>query len=575
MHALFLTLLVSSAFGLWPFSKPPLSFYDASTKSVLDSLSLKEKVGQVFMAPVMGKELTQEAHAALHRSKLGNVILYAKINDLTRSYQIRQLTTSIYQTIMDEVRIPPFIAVDEEGGYVHRLQPMTHFPSARAMGICSEAPLVRAAYKAMGLEARALGCNLILAPVLDLHTNHKSTLLGTRAFGEQPDTVAALGKAALKGLEEANVLGCLKHAPGHGATSIDTHVASALCTSSINELTTSHWLPFQQLASLAPAMMSSHVTYQAIDPTQPATFSRDLLQRLIRERWDFHGVLISDSLTMQALDGTSLGERAVRAFKAGCDCCLFGPIEPATSSEAIDAIERAMDYFLRAVQSGEIALERLDASITRILKMKEQIPVTPAPPIDTAAHLALSQTIAEKSLTLLSSRELFDSIDTSLFGKRIILLIPQTLAMGLEKILSALQFLLNVEEVEVHVIGPGDQSEIDEILEHAKASDLVFFLSRDISAYPAQGIVAKALAKALPPQQLIFAGLSNPWELADLELHKTHLVYLTYSQAPSSLIALAKALGHHLLPPGKLYPLFEKADPCENTVCSTREEIHD
>jgi len=560
-------LIISSAFALWPFSKPPLTFYDASTKSMLGSLSLEEKVGQVFIAPLAGKELSLESKAFVRRSKLGNIILFSGINDLRRRAETRALTSNIFKIVMEEVRIPPFIGVDEEGGYVRHLHTTTHFPSARAMGICNDENLVRLAYKAMGLEARALGCNLLLSPVIDLHTNHGSTLLATRSFGEQPYKVAALGKAALEGLYEARVISCLKHAPGHGATAIDTHIQAAPCTLSLSELETSHWIPFKQLAKHAPAMMSSHVTYQAIDPSLPATFSRDLLQIVLRARWNFTGLIISDSLTMEALGEKSLGERAVQAFKAGCDCCLFGPIQsgkgPAHPSEAIGIIEEAMHYFIKAVESGEISLERLDASVERILKAKEQIPIAPPPPIDTAEHLALSQTIAEKSLTLLSSKELFDSIDTSLFGKRIILLIPQTLESGLEKILSALQFLLNVEEVDVHVIAAGESLEIQEILNHANEADLVFFLSRDISQFPAQATIAKALARALPPEKLIFTGLSNPWEIAELSLHKTHLVYLTYGKNPSSLIALAKALGYHLLPPGEL-PLCEKISSCEN-----------
>lgn len=565
MRVLFLALITSGAFALWPFSKPPLSFYDASTKSVLNSLSLEEKVGQVFMAPLHGVELSDEMAAFLHHSKLGNVILFSKTNDLRRSGQAKDLTTSIYKAVMEGVRIPPFISVDEEGGYVRHLSTTTHFPSARAMGVSGDEDLVRLAYRAMGLEARALGCNFILAPVVDLHTDHSSTLLGTRSFGEQPHRVAAFGKAALDGLSEANVLGCLKHAPGHGPTSVDTHRQAALCLLTLGELESSHWIPFKKLAPHAPAMMSSHVTYQAIDPDQPATLSRALLQSLMRDRWDFRGLVISDSLTMRALGDKSLGQRAVQAFNAGCDCCLIGPINSAkglaSPQKAMRTIEEAMQHFISAVHSGEISQERLDASVERILKAKEQIPIAPAPPINTAEHLALSQKIAEKSLTLLSSEELFNSIDTSLFGKRIILLIPQTLEAGLEKILSALQFLLNVEEVDVHVIGEGAKSEIEAIVERASSFDFVFFLSRDIPLFPGQAVLAKALAPLLPPEKLIFAGLSNPWEIAELGLYKSHLVYLTYGKAPPSLIAFAKALNHHILPEGKLYPIDEEKIP--------------
>lgn len=578
MRALILSLVTSSVFALWPFTKPPLNFHEASTKSMLNSLSLEEKVGQIFITSLVGTTLCKETREFLRRSKLGNVILFAKTNDLRRYGQTCALTSAIHTAVMEEVRIPPFICIDEEGGHVHHLQATTHFPSARALGICDDEELVRKAYKAMGLEARSLGCNFLLSPVVDLHTEHTSTLLGTRSFGEEPERVAALGRAALEGLCEAGVLGCLKHAPGHGPTAVDTHTRAAFCTLSVDKLEQSHWIPFQKLSD-APALMSSHVTYQAVDRSHPATMSPELLNDVMRATWGFRGLILSDSLTMHALGGSSLGERAIEAFKAGCDCCLIGPIETEKGvvppSQAIQIIEQAMQQFLRAVRSGEISQARLDASLERILKAKEQLPIAPAPPIDTGKHLKLSQEIAEKSLTLLSSQDLLDSIDTSLYGKRIALLIPETLEASFEKILSALQFLLNVEEVTVHVIAKGEQAEINEILEHSAECDLVFFLSRDIPLFPAQATVAKALASALPPQKLIFAGLSNPWEMADLGLHKTHLVYLTYGQVPSSLIALAKALGNHTLPPGKLYPLYEKADLCENSLNSTTGSNHE
>lgn len=583
MKKLFSLFYISSAFAFWPFESPPLNFYEASQTSMLSSLSIEEKVGQVFMAPLHATKITPEIRAHLKRSKLGNIILYNKTNGLRSSSQIRQLTAGIYQSIMDTVRIPPLIGSDEEGGYVRRLLPITHFPSARAIGATGEPAHARAAYKAMGLEARALGVNIFFAPVVDLHTNKQSTLLATRSFGSDPEIVTAFGKAALEGLKEAEMLSVLKHAPGHGPVSEDTHLTGAHCVKTLNELDKSHWIPFKELSPIAPAMMSAHVTYEAIDPDLPATLSPTLIQTLIRNRWSFNGVIFSDSLTMGALIhpsssakkvGAELGRLAIDAFNAGCDCCLIGPLKAEsyfTQTDYIEAIESAMDTFIEAIKIGKISESRLDESVARLLKMKEQIPLLKPVAINYKDHLQQSQTIAEEALTLLSDPALFEKVETSLYGKRIILLIPQTLETGLEKILSALQFLLNVEEVKVHVIGSEESShEVDEILEAAPDVDLVFFLSRDITSFPVQAEMAKALAKALPPERLIFASLSNPWELADLGLHKTHLVYLTYSRAPSSLIALAKALNHHLLPRG-YFPLFEKETPCENGVCLAEE----
>jgi beta-N-acetylhexosaminidase len=217
------------------------------------------------------------------------------------------------------------VLIDQEGGRVQRLKP-PHWRAAPAAGrIAALAP--EAAERAAWINARliaadllALGITVNCAPVLDTPIPGAHEIIGNRALGTEPDGIARLGRAVMRGLDAGGVLPVIKHLPGHGRALVDSHEHCPVVEAAAAELVARDLLPFQALAD-APLAMTAHVVYTAWDATQPATLSAQVIGDIIRSRIGFAGALLSDDLSMKALGGT-LVERACRALAAGCDLAL-------------------------------------------------------------------------------------------------------------------------------------------------------------------------------------------------------------------------------------------------------------
>ncbi|MCC7048801.1 MAG: beta-N-acetylhexosaminidase [Alphaproteobacteria bacterium] len=220
------------------------------------------------------------------------------------------------------------VLIDQEGGRVARLgaphwrQP----PAAATFAALAEQDLAlggeaaRQNARLMAADLAAAGINVDCAPVLDLPVPGAHDVIGQRAHGRDPDMVATLGRAVCEGLLEGGVLPVIKHMPGHGRATVDTHHALPVVATGEAELRRTDFAPFQALNDM-PWGMTAHVVYSAIDPDRPATTSRMVIERVIRGHIGFAGVLVTDDLSMQALSGT-VGERAAAALAAGCDVAL-------------------------------------------------------------------------------------------------------------------------------------------------------------------------------------------------------------------------------------------------------------
>lgn len=220
------------------------------------------------------------------------------------------------------------VLIDQEGGRVARLGP-PHWRAAPAQG--RFAALARAdrsaARRAARLNARliaaelhGLGITVDCLPVLDLPRPGAHAIIGDRALGEEPETVIELGQAVCEGLLEGGVLPVVKHIPGHGRAQADSHLALPMVEAAVAELQASDFRPFAAL-SQAPIAMTAHVVYAAFDATLPATLSRRVIAEVIRGEIGFDGLLVSDDLSMAALEGP-LAQRARAALDAGCDVVL-------------------------------------------------------------------------------------------------------------------------------------------------------------------------------------------------------------------------------------------------------------
>jgi beta-N-acetylhexosaminidase len=256
------------------------------------------------------------------------------------------------------------VLIDQEGGRVQRLGP-PHWPAypaaAAYLGLESGVGAVEAATlgaRLIAADLRQAGITVDCAPVLDVPAPGSHQVIGNRAFGTDPDTVAQLGRAFAEGLLAGGVLPVIKHMPGHGRAGVDSHLHLPVVTATRADLESVDFPPFRALADL-PMGMTAHVVFTSLDPDHPATASRIVIQTVIRELIGFSGLLLSDDLSMEALKGT-LGERARAAVDAGCDIILHcnGKLDEA---QAVAAMARPLEG------ESERRAERALAHITSIL----------------------------------------------------------------------------------------------------------------------------------------------------------------------------------------------------------------
>jgi len=256
------------------------------------------------------------------------------------------------------------VAVDEEGGDVTRLHHDrgSPYPGNAVLGRIDDTAYTRSVAAAVGAELRAAGCRVDLAPDADVNSNPENPVIGARSFGVDPEAVARHVAAWVRGLQQTGVAATAKHFPGHGDTAQDSHLAVPVVDAPLEVLRARELVPFQAAIEAGVALiMTSHIVLQQVDAAAPATFSRPILQGLLRDELGFQGVIVSDALDMHGASGANgLADAAVRALAAGCDLLCLG----SEKTEAdVAAIESAIDA---ALASGALAPGRLAEASSRV-----------------------------------------------------------------------------------------------------------------------------------------------------------------------------------------------------------------
>lgn len=253
------------------------------------------------------------------------------------------------------------VLIDQEGGRVARLRPphWRAYPSAARVASLPD-PLAESAARLVARliadDLGRLGITVDCLPVLDLPVAGADPVIGDRAYGNDPQRVADLGKAVCEALLEGGVLPVIKHIPGHGRARVDSHEACPLVETGLEELSRSDFAPFRRLAGM-PWAMTAHIVYTAVDGTMPATLSQAVVTGIIRGEIGFDGVLISDDLSMRALGGR-LGERARLALAAGCDLALHCNGEPREMEEIAAVVRRVPKVTAGRLARAEAMRER-------------------------------------------------------------------------------------------------------------------------------------------------------------------------------------------------------------------------
>jgi beta-N-acetylhexosaminidase len=309
-----------------------------------------------------GPTLTREEQAFFRAEKPWGFILFARNVEVPD--QVRRLVDALRETVG---RPDAPILIDQEGGRVQRLGPphWGKYPPGRAYGeLAGNDPLLRREITRLGArllahDLAALGINVDCVPVLDVPDPAGHEIIGDRAYGQTPDAVALLGRAAAEGLMAGGVLPIIKHIPGHGRAKADSHLELPVVDTPWDELDARDFAPFKVCSDM-PMAMTAHVIYSAVDRKRPATTSKKVMKRVIREAIGFDGLVMSDDLSMKALEG-SFSERAKASLAAGCDVVLHCNGDMAE---------------MKAVLAGTGALKgrarrRADAALARIAKASE------------------------------------------------------------------------------------------------------------------------------------------------------------------------------------------------------------
>lgn len=296
---------------------------------------------------------------------LAGVTLFG--GNLAGSGQIAQLTERLRS-----VACEPVIAIDEEGGDVTRLAQMTGspYPGNAALGAVDDPLLTQRVYHAIGADLAAVGINLDFAPSVDVNTAADNPVIGTRAFGADPDLVSRHAAAAVTGIQATGVAACAKHFPGHGSTHEDTHDVLATVQGEIETLCRRDVPPFQAaIAAGVKGVMTGHLRVRGLTGDLPATLSHPALTGLLREKLGFRGVIVTDALEMRAVRGIdgchSMPECAVLAMAAGADLLCLGRDQDEQMYRAVRAA------LADAVAAGRLAADRLDEAATRVRELRE------------------------------------------------------------------------------------------------------------------------------------------------------------------------------------------------------------
>jgi beta-glucosidase-like glycosyl hydrolase len=369
-------------------------------------LNLEQKLYQLIINRLDGNKLSSASYReqviALVNKGLGGFILFGGKKDDVKVFIDRLQSLS---------EIPLFIASDIERGVGQQIGEATRFPSQMAVAAAinknkaDDVELLKNAINAIAQEALDIGINMPLIPVLDVNRNPDNPIICTRAFSDDPEEVAWFGKTYITVLEKAGVLSCAKHFPGHGDTSIDSHIELPVISKPLQELTKIDIHPFRgAVRAGVSCIMIGHLSIPAID-TLPATLSKKIITDLLRKELGFEGIIMTDALNMSALK--EYKGVPVQCMNAGFDILLHP-----------DNVNSVIEELKHAVGCGEIKEETIDSAVTRILKSKSKIkrPEKPEGCNDKktgksylfdgtsySKHAVLSDTISEKAVTLVKN----------------------------------------------------------------------------------------------------------------------------------------------------------------------------
>ncbi|MFG2346238.1 glycoside hydrolase family 3 protein [Streptomyces phaeochromogenes] len=552
---------------------------DKRLRALISRMTLEEKVGQLFVMRVYGHSATapdqadidanlteigvRTAAELIAKYRVGGIIYFAWAHNTRDPHQIADLSNGIQKASLAQPRgLPVLISTDQEHGIVARVgKPATLFPGAMALGAGGSRTDARTAGRIGGAELRAMGIRQDYAPVADVNVNPANPVIGVRSFGADPQAVAGMVAAQVKGYQSAGVAATSKHFPGHGDTETDSHYGFPVI-----EHTEAQWAeldapPFRAaIAAGIDSIMTAHIMVPALDPSgDPATLSRPILTGILRERLGYDGVVVTDSLGMEGVRTKYGDDRVpVLALKAGVDQLLNPP-----------KLDVAWNAVLQAVRGGELTEARLDESILRVLRLKAKLGLIKDPyvtgrgvdrVVGIPSHLKAADRIAERTTTLLVNSG--GLLPLSRRTHRKVLVVgadpaspsgttgPPTTVLGAA--LTELGFTATVLSTGT----APTEATIAKAVAAAQGVDAVLVGTYNVTAASSQRtLVNRLLATGRP---VVALAIRNPYDVAQLPDVKAYLA--AYSWTDVELRAAVRVLAGRADPLGELPVPVQKAD---------------
>jgi beta-N-acetylhexosaminidase len=552
---------------------------DKTLRSLISRMTLPEKVGQLFVMRVYGHSATapdqadidanlseigvRTAAELIAKYRVGGIIYFTWAHNTRDPRQIADLSNGIQKASLGQPRgLPVLVTTDQEHGIVCRIgKPATLFPGAMAIGAGGSRTDARTLGRISGAELRAMGVNQDYSPDADVNVNPANPIIGVRSFGADPDAVAAMVAAEVKGYQGSRVAATAKHFPGHGDTAVDSHFGFPVITHSREVWEALDAVPFRAAVRAGiDSIMTAHIMVPALDGSgDPATLSHPIVTGILRGELGYDGVVVTDSLGMAGVRQKYGDDRVpVLALKAGVDQLLNPP-----------SLDVAWNAVLKAVRGGELTEARLDESILRVLRLKarlglfEEAYVSRAGvsrTVGTAAHLAAADRIAERTTTLLVNSAGLLPLSRRTHGRVLVVGADPASPSGTTGpptgVLAAAFGELGFTATALPTGTAPSAATVTKAVAAAQEADVVVVATYNVTAADAQRTLVEHLVATAKP--VVAVAVRNPYDVAQLPTVSACLA--SYSWTDVELRAAARVIAGRVSPRGKLPVAVQRAD---------------
>jgi Beta-glucosidase-related glycosidases len=530
-------------------------------------MSLKQKVGQMICVRAYNyKETIDRMLSEGTIGALGAIVITQK-----GTRELDKVVNIINMYYKSSI-MPLLLYLDAECGLTDMFDFGTSFPSAMALGATFSKELAYKMGNIIGTEARALGFTIICSPVLDINNNPDNPIINTRAISDQPGHIIDLAGEYIRGMQDAGIIPTGKHFPGHGDTSVDSHISIPVVEHDRTHLIDMELTPYKELIKKGmTGIMTAHILYPALlaedEDRVPATLSKNIITNLLRNEFGFEGLIVSDSLAMKGIkDLYGLEKSAVMAAKAGHDIVLQDyNTDPEITYNAL----------LCAVEKGEIEEEQIDRSVRRILELREHMGTLDCKLIDakyarqiigSKENISIAREIADKSLTILEAKDIPFRLSDN---EKVLVIATKSEEEGQvtedmhENIVGKATYLYDQckkshRNTEIYTINENpDEEEIEKLKKLSEEYDYIVYAAfiRVISYKEGSGTISQSQARLINflnglDKKTVFIIFGSPY--AVMKLEKLNNCIITYSDCEYCIDAALKVLCDGMKAQGKL-----------------------